>query len=192
MAYYKPQPEFTEGEPVDQWILGQLAKYTKEITAAFDKYNYAQARDLTDKFFWNDFTDRYLEFVKYRLYGDDANSKLVAQQTLYTVFLALLKFYAPIIPYITEELYQAYFKEGEKKASLHVTAWPEVKPEWQIAGGTAQDFEKVIELVDEIRKWKSDQGLSMGKEVSEYKPKTKIKDDYKDFVQQALRIKKLV
>ncbi|MFC1721965.1 valine--tRNA ligase, partial [Patescibacteria group bacterium] len=188
---FDPQAEPAEAEPVDQWILGQLAGYTEDITEAFEKYNYARALELTDKFFWNDFTDRYLEFVKYRLYGDDVKSKNSARQTLYTVFLAILKFYAPIVPYITEELYQAYYGESEKSASIHIAGWPKVEEGGKPSEKIIKNFGQVIELIDEIRKWKSDNDLSMGKEVPEYKAKTKIQDEYKEFVKQVMRVKEL-
>ncbi len=183
---YEPD-ESVEMEPVDNWILAQLQKATKEITAAFDKYNYAQARDIADKFFWNDLADRYLEFVKYRLYGEDKKSRLAAQQTLYFVFLAILKFYAPIMPFITEELYQNYFRAHEEAESIHLSGWPR-----SLAAKPPAGFDRVIKLIDEIRKWKSDNDLSMGKEVAEYEAKTKINNKYKDFVQQAMRVGKLI
>jgi valyl-tRNA synthetase len=184
---FDPQSAPGELEAVDKWILQRLSVSIAElITPAWEKYNYAQALNFTDKFFWRDFTDRYLEFVKYRLYGADEKSKQAAQYTLYKVFLAILKLYAPITPYITEELYRVYYKEFEKATSIHVSGWPETA-ETKIPAG----FDRVIDLIDEIRKYKSDNDLSMGKEIDEYQAKVKIDDKYKSFVQQAMRVKNL-
>lgn len=183
---FDTKSETVAGEPVDRWILHRLSVAIKNAEAAFDKYNYAQARDITDNFFWNDFTDRYLEFVKYRLYGEGKKSRQAAQHTLYKILLSVLKLYAPIMPYITEELYQHYFKDFEKAVSIHVSGWPEAA-ETEIPAG----FDKVVDLIDEIRKYKSDNDLSMGKEIDEYQAKIKVDDEYKDFVKQAMRVKNL-
>ena len=97
----------------DKWILNQLNKTIKKVTAHFDSYQYAKAKNDVDDFFWSDFCDNYLEFVKYRLYQETPNQ--IAKQVLYQVFLVIIKMYAPIMPYITEEIYHLYFDKLEKK-----------------------------------------------------------------------------
>jgi len=186
-----------ELEPADQWVLDELHQTIEKATKYFDEYAYSKARNATDRFFWQIFSDNYLEFVKYRLYNEDkaaADSRLAAQQTLYTCISAILKLYAPIMPFITEELYQAYFKEIEGTKSIHISVWPEVKEEWAIKDDKFRDeFTKILDLVAEIRKYKSDQQISLGKEIKEYKIEGKNIPDkkYFEFIQKVTRVGKL-
>ena len=67
----------------------------------------------------------YLEIIKDRLYNPKTKQeKESAQYVLYTSLLTVLKLFAPIMPYITEELYQAYFQKHEKEKSIHISSCP--------------------------------------------------------------------
>ena len=71
---------------------------------------------------------------------------------------------APITPFITEEIYQQYYAKKEGKASIHISSWPVSDPsleskEAELAGGL------FLDVLSAVRKWKSDQNLSMKKEV---------------------------
>jgi valyl-tRNA synthetase len=177
-------------EHADAWIIDELNAAIEGATKAFDAYSYAKARDIINGFFWSKFTDYYLEFIKYRLFGDDAASKAAASDTVKRVFLAILKMYAPIIPFITEELYQTIYQD-EPATSIHVAAWPEkieLGQQLDIA-----DFDTAIAAVDEIRKYKSEQGMPLGKELDEYKLQLSLDHDkYGNFVAKAIRVTKLV
>lgn len=177
-------------EPADVWIINELNKTQKEVTKAFDGYTYAKAKDELDIFFWSKFADYYIEFVKYRIFGDDHNSKKSAQQTLLNVFLAVLKMYAPILPFITEEIYLSIYKDTEKSKSIHISNWPntiEIKTNLDIS-----DFGEAITVIDEIRKHKSENNISLGKELDEYKLKTKVDlDKYGEFIKKAIRVKEI-
>jgi len=183
-------------EPVDHWILDELHTTIKSATSSFDNYEYSKARNETDAFFWNAFTDNYLELVKYRLYNEDksaSDSRLAAQQTLYTCFLAVLKLYAPIMPFITEELYQAYFKDLDDAKSIHISAWPEAKGEWKIAEDKRLEFMNAMEVIWKIHKYKSDQKISLGKEIEEFEIKSgEVEQKYFAFIKNAARVNKLV
>ncbi|MFH1286171.1 MAG: valine--tRNA ligase, partial [Candidatus Magasanikbacteria bacterium] len=177
-------------EPADVWIINELNKTQKEVTKAFDEYTYAKAKDELDIFFWSKFADYYVEFIKYRIFGDDQNSKKSAQLTLLNVFLAVLKMYAPILPFITEEIYLSVYKNTEKSKSIHISNWPntiETKTDLDIS-----DFGEAITAINEIRKYKSENNISLGKELDEYKLKTKVDlDKYGEFVKKAIRVKEI-
>ncbi|RUA19943.1 MAG: hypothetical protein DSY29_01600, partial [Alphaproteobacteria bacterium] len=110
-------------EPADLWIINELNGTIENVTKAFDDYTYAKAKDEIDLLFWSKFADYYIEFVKYRIFGDNQKSKESAQRTLLNVFLAILKMYAPILPFITEKLYLSIYKEIENKESIHISKW---------------------------------------------------------------------
>ncbi len=197
---YKPQDELAESEPVDRWILNQLRQTIEAAAKGFEIYNYTQALEAIDRFFWRDFTDRYLEFVKYRLYGTDAKSKTAAQQTLYQVFLAILKLYAPIIPFITEDVYQFLYQNTEKAKSLHLTSWPEVEKTQGMPAGESAEFDKILAVVEEIKKFKANNKMSVAKELDDYAVQDAGLKEFiatpgfiahAEFVRQAMRVKNI-
>jgi valyl-tRNA synthetase len=156
-----------ELEHADVWILQELNETIKGVTEAFDQYAYSWARDILDGFFWAKFTDYYIEFIKYRLNGENESSKAAAAATLKTVFLAVLKMYAPILPFIAEEIYQELYRAAAKDKSIHVSSWPElitIDPDLDIG-----DFSQALAAIDEIRKYKASQNMSLGKELDDYK-----------------------
>jgi len=145
-------------EAFDKWLLIKLGKLIEQCTASFESYDSSRAKAETENFFWHVFCDNYLEIIKDRIYNNK-KGKESAQYTLYSGFLAILKLLAPIMPHITEELYQIYFKQNEKAKSIHVSEWP--APE-KIADKEIEDAgDKAIDIISEVRKLKSRQGKSL-------------------------------
>ena len=175
-------------EDADLWIVDELNDTIKVATLGFEKYNYSKVKKEVDNFFWSKFADYYIEFIKYRLESPNKETRLAAQHTLYHVFYNIIKLYAPILPFITEELYREIYKEHEDYKSLHASQWPK---KYRLNKQYDQkEFKKAIEAVDEIRAYKSKEGISLGKEVNEYKLKTKVDlDKYKDFIKNAIKVK---
>jgi len=175
-------------EHADAWILKELNACIVAATKAFDDYSYSQARDVLDGFFWSKFTDYYLEFIKYRLFGEDEASKDAAIATLRIVFLAVLKMYAPLMPFITEQIYQDLYKDQKRTKSVHISMWPKVlqlDPSLDI-----HDFNQAIAAIDEVRKYKAQEGMSLGKELEEYSLTTPIDvTKYSELVRGVGRIK---
>jgi len=178
-------------EPADAWIVGELNKTIIETTDAFEKYEYARAKEAVDKFFWSRFADYYVEFVKYRFNGRNAKSKKAAQISLATVFFNIVKLYAPIMPFVTEEIFQTWFKHLGKTKSIHIAKWPkEIKLK---KSPDISDFGQAIKSIDEIRKHKTSKGLSLGVELESLKLKTKVNlKKYGEFLKKAGRVKKLL
>ena len=117
----------------DKWVLNELNKTIAETRKNLDKYDNYNARSAIDTFFWDVFCDQYIEFVKDRFWSPEkysVESKLSAQWTLYTVLRAIIGLYAPFVPFITEELWQKIYKQYEGGETLHLTKYPEVKPEY--------------------------------------------------------------
>jgi valyl-tRNA synthetase len=111
-------------EVIDRWILSRLAQTVSAATEAFNRYEYADALDATNNFFWADFCDNYLELIKKRVYNEDGSFTPAQQQSavraLYHCLDGILKLYAPIVPHVTEELYSHIFADAYAAAgSLH-------------------------------------------------------------------------
>jgi len=152
-------------EVMDRWLISKLIKTVKIATESLDKYEYSSSKRETDIFFWQNFCDNYLEFIKHRTYNaTDEKSKLAAQKTLYYALLTQLKLFAPIMPFITEEIYQMYFKDFEKEQSIHTSSWPDYTP--SIIDEEAEEAgDLAIKIMSEIRKYKSSKQLSLKAEI---------------------------
>jgi len=111
-------------EKIDELFLKELDRVVYTTTSRFETYEYSRAKFNTEEFFWHDFADNYLEIVKDRIYNDKGSKKISAQYTLYHSLLTILKLMAPIMPFITEEIYQEYFRKFEKEKSIHLCEWP--------------------------------------------------------------------
>ena len=146
--------------PFDRWILGKLSVVAERSTRGMDEYEYSTCLRETETFFWSCLCDNYLEIAKRRLYGDDQRERATAQHALYTALYGALRLFAPVLPHITEELYQLVFRAHEDHPSIHVSPWP-----------TAADYpadetnlhlgDRALLIVEEARRYKSENSLSM-------------------------------
>ncbi len=166
-------------EVVDRWILSKLSRVVKESTENFINYEYSHTKLATETFFWHTFCDNYLEIIKDRLYNADQRgeeARLSAQYGLYNTLLAIIKLMAPIMPFITEELYQLYYRKHENIKSIHLTKWPDINMIDEHAEHIGDFVVKVIEFV---RKQKSEKKLSLKTPVKKLTIKSKVEE--KDF-----------
>ncbi|MBI2628717.1 valine--tRNA ligase [Candidatus Pacearchaeota archaeon] len=154
LNYQEKMPKLHE---TDRLFLIQLNKAISQATQAFDNYNYSQAKQIVDSFFWQIFSDNYLEIVKNRVYNGTKEEKASAFYALYNSLLAIVKMMAPITPYITEEIYQNHFKKHEKINSIHLTKWPdELKlPGIKERKEDDKQWNKLLEIITKVRQEKS-------------------------------------
>ena len=114
-------------EPIDTWMLQKTSQVSDKVKELYESYNIAGARKEIENFFWHVFCDNYLEIVKKRIYNGKGDKKLSAQHVLYNALLSILKMMAPITCFMTEEIYQNYYREFEKDKSIHISEWPSLK-----------------------------------------------------------------
>jgi valyl-tRNA synthetase len=150
-------------EAMDRWLLSKLMVLIKKSTDNFNAYQYSDARADAEDFFWHSFCDNYLEAVKHRLYsGKDAS----AQWTLYTALNVITKLFAPILPHITEEVWQTLFRKFEKDESVHLSAWPE-PAKTDIDKKTEEAGDAVVAVISAVRQWKQANQLPLNAELAE-------------------------
>ncbi|MBI4143400.1 valine--tRNA ligase [Candidatus Woesearchaeota archaeon] len=174
-------------EMMDRWVLSKLSKVIKTATENFMNYEYSHTKLATETFFWHTFCDNYLEIIKDRIYNAEQRGKeprLSAQYGLYQSLLAIIKLMAPIIPFITEELYQMYFKSHGKEKSIHLTKWPDIE---MIDEHAERIGDFVVGVVEFVRKQKTAKQVSLKTPVKRLTIKASIEE--KDFDGVELEIK---
>ena len=111
----------------DRWLVGTVERLVERVETEMEQFEYARAREALDHFFWNDFADDYIEIVKDRFWSPDRHSEHArnsARTTLVETLRVVLALYAPIVPFVTEEIYQHHYREREGEVSIHAGGWP--------------------------------------------------------------------
>ncbi len=146
-----PLPDFTDLTEADRWILGRLEEVRAEVDSALDGYEFSRACEALYHFTWDEFCDWYVELAKVQLADGRAHTTAVLAEVLDT----LLRLLHPVIPFVTEALWQA-LTGGE---SLVIADWP--KPSGiALDPAVSQRISDMQKQVTEIRRFRSDQGLA--------------------------------
>ncbi|WP_297552511.1 valine--tRNA ligase [Thermococcus sp.] len=149
-----------ELEPLDRWILSRLHRLIKFATEEMERYRFNLLTRELITFVWHEVADDYIEMIKYRLYGDDEESKLKAKAALYELLYNVMLLLAPFVPHITEELYQNLFRERVGAKSVHLLEWPKFRDD-RIDEEAEKLGELAREIVGAIRRYKNSHGLAL-------------------------------
>jgi valyl-tRNA synthetase len=143
-------------EPIDAALLRAVADLVDEATTAFEGYDYARALERTEALFWT-FCDDYVELVKSRAYGDPADDRVrSARATLRQALSVFLRLFAPVLPFVTEEVWSWWHEDG----SIHRAPWP-VASEVGGAAGDPALLGAVGAVLSEVRRHKSNAGVTL-------------------------------
>jgi len=167
---YRPG-ENGELQLLDRWILSKAERMTSKVTEALEKCQFNVALDEIRNFTWHVFCDQYLEAVKDRLYRPEVygeGKRKAAQSTLYNVLYRILQLLAPIIPHITEEIYQALYAEYVGLNSIHLTSWPQLD-ESRMDEASERDGELLVALISEIRRYKAEKRKPLNAQIRKVK-----------------------
>ena len=153
---------------IDRAMMSRLSKTASRADQFLSQYEYSLALSEIEGFFW-DFCDNYMELIKHRIYnpqehGEGAGESV--QNSLYAIVYGVIRMLAPFIPHITEEIYQAYFKQREKHVSLHLADYPNGKKSW-VDEQAEKVYEEACQFVAVVRKFKTEQRLSLNTELTE-------------------------
>lgn len=154
--------------PVDRWIIERTNETIAEACKWLDQYEIGLARKAIDDLFWRDLCDNYIEIAKERLYQPDIHGeeeRKAAQYAIYYTLLNVLKMYAIYVPHLTEYIYLKGIQEFDGNKSIHLTAWPTVT---EVDSEILAFGEEVKNAIYDIRKYKSENNLSMRADVSEF------------------------
>ncbi len=135
----------------DRWILSRLNLLVKSVTEYMNNYDYLKASREIKTFYWNEFCDWYIEISKIRLYGEEESAKIIPKIILLHVIDTCLRLLHPIIPFITEKLWQNLPNDIKEVPALIVAKWP-VSNNTYIDREMEQEFQFAIDIVREIRR----------------------------------------
>ncbi len=138
---------------IDRWMFSRMNEVIATFTDAMERFEFHTALKALHSFFWHDFCDNYLEYVKHRVYETNHQGRAAAQHVLLYVLFNSLKLMAPVAAHLSEEIYHALFEEDAKKfRSIHLSTWPEPK---EVDSDAIKQAAPLHWVVGEIRQYKS-------------------------------------
>ena len=117
----RPDPGSSGFNPADAWILSRLATVSKDVEAHLSEFHFDRAAGDLYQFVWHEFCDWYLELIKPVMYSDDQTAKGRTQAVLAHTLSMILRLLHPIMPFVTEEIWQ---KLPGTEGSIMMAAWP--------------------------------------------------------------------
>jgi valyl-tRNA synthetase len=158
---YAPEAIRTGELPVeDRWILSRLTATALDVTAALEGYHFSEAARLIYDFTWSEFCDWYVEMSKGRL--KDQAARPAVQRVLVGVLDGVLRLAHPILPFVTESIWQALNEAAFERGlpapdpaadSVMIAPWPELPAEWRDAAVERRmaQMQQLVGAVREVR-----------------------------------------
>ena len=145
----------------DQWIIGKLQQTEAAVAEAFETYRFDLAAQTLYEFVWNEYCDWYIELAKVQIQTGCPTTQRTTRRTLVRVLEAALRLLHPIMPFITEELWQAVapLANAKHSDSIMLAAYP-VADQEKIVPAAFDKMGSLKELVDEVRKLRGEMGIA--------------------------------
>ncbi|CQR48024.1 Valine--tRNA ligase [Paraliobacillus sp. PM-2] len=150
-----------EKSVADKWILTRLNETIEQVNKHTDRYDFGEAGRHLYNFIWDDFCDWYIEMAKLPLYGDDEAAKQKTRSILAYVLDQIMRMLHPLMPFVTEEIWQYLPHEGE---SITRAAWPVVRPELHDAQA-AEEMNRLVGIIRSVRNIRAEVDTPMSKQI---------------------------
>ena len=145
----------------DQWIIGKLQQAEAAVAEAFETYRFDLAAQTLYEFVWNDYCDWYIELAKVQIQTGCPTTQRTTRRTLVRVLEAALRLLHPIIPFITEELWQVVAPLANAKTadSIMLAAYPKADPE-KIVQAAFDKMAQLQDLIGAVRNLRGEMGIA--------------------------------
>ena len=145
----------------DQWIIGRLQQAEAAVAEAFETYRFDLAAQTLYEFVWNEYCDWYIELAKVQIQTGCPTTQRTTRRTLVRVLETILRLLHPIMPFITEELWQVVAPLANAKTadSIMLAAYPQADKE-QIVQTAFDKMAALKDLVEEVRKLRGEMGIA--------------------------------
>ena len=145
----------------DQWIIGRLQQTEAAAAEAFETYRFDLAAQTLYEFVWNDYCDWYIELAKVQIQTGCPTTQRTTRRTLVRVLEVALRLLHPIIPFITEELWQAVAPLANAKTadSIMLAAYPKADPE-KIVQAAFDQMAQLQDLIGAVRNLRGEMGIA--------------------------------
>ncbi|MFZ3218169.1 MAG: valine--tRNA ligase [Candidatus Acidiferrales bacterium] len=153
-----------EGELAHRWIFSRLAAAAGEASKALDEFRFHEACQTIYHFFWGDFCDWYIEWVKPQLASTDRGVSLAAWRNIFAALEAALRLLHPVMPFLTEELWHQ-LPQPEGARSIALDRFPEPKAAW-IDAGAEGDMGLIQEIIVAARNIRAEMKVDQKKKVA--------------------------
>lgn len=145
----------------DQWIIGKLQQAEAAVAEAFETYRFDLAAQMLYEFVWNEYCDWYIELAKVQIQTGCPTTQRTTRRTLVRVLETILRLLHPIMPFITEELWQVVAPLANAKTadSIMLAAYPQADKE-KIVQTAFDKMAALKDLVEEVRKLRGEMGIA--------------------------------
>ncbi|MGX7106731.1 valine--tRNA ligase [Hutsoniella sourekii] len=147
----------------DRWILSRLQAVIEDVTRLFDRFEFGEAGRILYHFIWDDYCDWYIEMTKEAL-QDNSSDNQTTQSVLIYVLDQFLRLLHPIMPFVTEEIWQHIAPNGQ---SIVVSEYPQVVEDWKNPQAE-EAMQQLIEVIRSVRLIRNEMNTPLSKEVDIY------------------------
>ena len=176
----------------DNWMQSRLNTVAGEIDDALERYNFGEMSSSLYDFIWNEFCDWYIELLKARLYQDeDPQAKLTAQYYALNTLESLLRLLHPVMPFITEEIWQ---KLPGTEGTIMRAQYP-AKEESDLNPAAEEKMELVMSVIKAVRNIRNEMKVNPGRRIKALlaapEEKMAILKEGREYIENLARIKDL-
>ena len=159
-----PYPVPGEGALAHRWIFSRLAAISAQASAALDGFRFHEACQAIYQFFWGDFCDWYIEWVKPQLASPDRAVAVAAWRNIFAALDAALRLLHPVMPFLTEELWHR-LPQADGARSIALDQFPEPLPRW-IDAASEDEMAVLQEIVAAARNIRAEMKVDPKKKVA--------------------------
>ena len=158
-----PYPVKGEGALAHRWIFSRLAAVTAQVDGALENFRFHEACQTIYQFFWGDFCDWYIEWVKPQLASADREVALAAWRNIFAALDSALRLLHPVMPFLTEELWHK-LPQPDGARSIALDKFPEPRKEWH---DTAADdaMTRLQDIIVTVRNIRAEMKIDAKKKV---------------------------